>query len=102
MVSSSMAKKAAVEEKSMMVGGTGTIRAFAARRTDREIAPSAGGGSSTTTSNWSEIEAMPWASRSSSRPPPRAIRAEISYSDWNSRRLAGISFSPSKWVSFSA
>src|SRR3546814_20921359 len=49
MVSSSIARNAAVEEKSMTVGGTGTTRAFAARKTDKDMAPRAGGGSRTMT-----------------------------------------------------
>ena len=45
-----MARNAAVEEKSITVGGTGTTSALAARSTESEIAPNAGGGSRITTS----------------------------------------------------
>ena len=69
-----------VELKSTTVGGTGTSKAFAARITDSEIVPSAGGGSMITTSKCSAIEAMPSASRLSSKPPLLAIRAASSYS----------------------
>src|SRR3546814_12490885 len=56
MVSSSIARNAAVEETSMTVGGTGTTRAFAARKPDKEMAPRAGGGQRTTQSNRTETQ----------------------------------------------
>src|SRR3546814_20601001 len=49
MVSSSIARNAAVEEKSMTVGGTGTTRAFDERNTDKDMTPRAGGGYRTMT-----------------------------------------------------
>src|SRR3546814_14133826 len=50
MLFSSMLRKDVVDAKSMILGGIGITRAFAAYRTDKDIIPSAGGGSMITRS----------------------------------------------------
>ena len=84
-----MAKNDVVDVKSTTVGGIGTSSAFAARITQSEMAPSAGGGSRMMTSKWSAIEAMPSASRFRSVRSAWAMRAASSYSAEYSFRFAG-------------